>query len=139
MDKVASAKNSKVTVPGLVVELMDAATKFHILHLTVTGSGSYAAHKALNELYDALPGHADDIAEGYQGATGEIPKYPADMPGNVCAPAMSSVKEAISYIEELYDKICKLQDAITYSEIINDLDTIKSTLNSAKYKLKFLS
>lgn len=138
MDKVASAKG-KVTVPGLVVELMDAATKFHILHLTITGPGSYAAHKALNELYDALPGHADSIAEGYQGATGEIPKYPADMPSNVCAPAMSSVKEAISYIEELYDKICKLQDAITYSEIINDLDTIKSTLNSAKYKLKFLS
>lgn len=138
MDKVASAKG-KVTVPGLVVELMDAATKFHILHLTVTGPGSYAAHKALGDLYDALPGHADTIAEGYQGATGEIPKYPADMPGNVCAPAMSSVKEAISYIEELYNKVCRVQDAITYSEIINDLDTIKSTLNSAKYKLKFLS
>ena len=90
-------------------------------------------------MYEALPDHADAIAEGYQGATGEIPKYPADMPAHVCAPQMSSVKEAISYIEELYDKICKLQDAITYSEIINDLDTIKSTLNSAKYKLKFLS
>ena len=138
MDKVASAKG-KVTVPGLVVELMDAALKFHILHLTITGPGSYAAHKALNELYDALPGHADSIAEGYQGATGEIPKYPADMPSYVCAPAMSNVKEAISYIEDLHEKICKLQDTITYSEIINDLDTIKSTLNSAKYKLKFLS
>jgi DNA-binding ferritin-like protein len=138
MDKVASAKG-KVTVPGLVVELMDAATKFHILHLTITGSGSYAAHKALGDLYDALPGHADDIAEGYQGATGEIPKYPADMPSNVCAPEMTTVKEAISYIEELHSKISKLQDTLTYSEIINDLDTIKSTLNSAKYKLKFLS
>ena len=138
MDKVASAKG-KVTVPGLVVELLDAALKFHILHLTITGPGSYAAHKALNKLYDALPGHADDIAEGYQGATGEIPSYPADMPSYVCAPEMTSVKEAISYIEELYTKICKLQDTITYSEIINDLDTIKSTLNSAKYKLKFLS
>jgi DNA-binding ferritin-like protein len=138
MDKVASAKG-KVTVPGLVVELMDASTKFHILHLTITGPGSYAAHKALNELYDALPGLADNIAEGYQGATGEIPKYPADMPANVCAPAMSSVKEAISYIEELHSKISKLQDAVPYTEIVNDLDAIKSTLNSAKYKLKFLS
>ena len=137
MDKIPS--KSKITVPGLVVELMDAALKFHILHLTVTGPNSYAAHKALNELYEALPDHADAIAEGYQGATGEIPNYPADMPAHVCAPAMSSVKEAISYIEELYDKICKLQETLTYSEIINDLDTIKSTLNSAKYKLKFLS
>ncbi len=138
MDKVVSAKG-KVTVPGLVVELMDAGTKFHILHLTITGPGSYAAHKALNDLYDALPGHADDIAEGYQGATGEIPKYPADMPSYVCAPEMTTVKEAISYIEELHSKISKLQDTLTYTEIINDLDAIKSTLNSAKYKLKFLS
>ena len=46
MDKIPS--KSKVTVPGLVVELMDAALKFHILHLTVTGPNSYAAHKALN-------------------------------------------------------------------------------------------
>jgi DNA-binding ferritin-like protein len=138
MDKVASAKG-KVTVPGLVVELMDAGTKFHILHLTITGPGSFAAHKALNELYDALPDHADTIAEGFQGATGEIPDYPAEMPSYVCAPEMTTVKEAISYIEELHSKISKLQDTLTYSEIVNELDNIKSTLNSAKYKLKFLS
>ena len=137
MDKIPS--KSKVTVPGLVVELMDAALKFHILHLTITGPGSFAAHKALNDLYDALPDHADTIAEGYQGATGEIPKYPADMPSYVCAPEMTTVKEAISYIEELHSKISKLQESLPYSEIVNDLDTIKSTLNSAKYKLKFLS
>lgn len=133
MDKVASAKG-KVTVPGLVVELMDAATKFHILHLTITGPGSYAAHKALGDLYDALPGHADDLAEGYQGASGKLLDYE-----EVCAPMMSTVKDAINYIEELTNKVSKLQDAVTYSEIVNDLDTVKSTLNSAKYKLKFLS
>lgn len=138
MDKVASAKG-KITVPGLVVELMDAATKFHILHLTITGPGSYAAHKALNELYDELPDLADTVAESYQGATGEIPNYPADMPSNVCAPVMTTVKEALSYIEELHNKVCKLQDVVTYSEINNELDNVKTTLNSAKYKLKFLS
>lgn len=132
MDKIPS--KNKVTVPGLVVELMDAATKFHILHLSVTGPGSYAAHKALNELYDALPGHADDIAEGYQGASGKLLDYE-----EVCAPMMATVKDAINYIEELHDKISKLQDAVPYSEIINELDNIKTTLNSAKYKLKFLS
>jgi hypothetical protein len=57
----------------------------------------------------------------------------------VCAPEMTTVKEAISYIEELHTKISKLQDTIQYSEIVNELDNIKSTLNSAKYKLKFLS
>ena len=113
---------------------MDAATKFHILHLTITGSGSYAAHKALNELYDALPGLADAVAEGYQGATGTIPDYP-----DVSAPRLGSVKDAINYISQLHDKISRVQDGCDFSEIVNDLDNIKSALNSAKYKLKFLS
>ena len=61
------------------------------------------------------------------------------MPASVCAPAMSTIKDAISYLEDLHAAICNLQTLISYSEIVNDLDTIKSTLNSAKYKLKFLS
>ncbi len=132
IDKMQKA--SKINVGSVVVEMLDAANKFHILHLTVTGPGSYSAHKALNELYESLPGQADTIAEGYQGVTGEILDYP-----EVSAPKLKSVKEAISYIEELHDKISKLQDTITYTEIVNDLDAIKSSLNSAKYKLKFLS
>jgi len=31
-----------------------------------------------------------------------------------------------------------LQSKIPFSEIVNDLDTIKSTINSIKYKLLFL-
>ena len=137
IEKMKSSK--KETIPGLVIELMDAGLKFHVLHLTITGPGSYSIHKTLNDLYDALPDHADTIAEGYQGATGEIPKYPADMPPSVCAPAMSTVKEAISYIDQLHAKITRVQEGCEFSEIKNDLDNIKSTLNSAKYKLKFLS
>jgi DNA-binding ferritin-like protein len=137
IEKMKSSK--KETIPGLVIELMDAGLKFHVLHLTITGPGSFAIHKTLNDLYDALPDHADTIAEGFQGRTGEIPKYPADMPPSVCAPAMSTVKEAISYIDELHMKICRIQESCEFSEIVNELDNIKSTLNSAKYKLKFLS
>jgi DNA-binding ferritin-like protein len=133
IDKMKSSK--KESIPALAVELMDAATKFHVLHLTVTGAGSYAAHKALNNLYDALPGLADAVAEGYQGATGTIPDYP----DNISAPTMRSVKDAINYIDQLHTKITRVQDGCEFSEIVNDLDNIKSTLNSAKYKLKFLS
>jgi DNA-binding ferritin-like protein len=136
---VKQTPNASKAVAGFVVELMDASIKFHILHLSITGPGSFSAHKALNDLYEALPDHADTIAEGYQGATGELLKYPADMPSSVCAPAMSTVKDAIAYIGDLHSAICHLQKLISYSEIVNDLDTIKSTLNSAKYKLKFLS
>lgn len=131
LEKVKERKNS---LPALLVEMMDAAKQFHILHLTVTGDGSFAAHKALNELYDALPDLADGLAEAYQGVTGTIIDYP-----DASAPRMKSVKEALAYIEEMHSKISGIQDGMPHSEINNELDNVKTTLNSAKYKLKFLS
>jgi DNA-binding ferritin-like protein len=122
------------TIPELVVELMDASNKLHILHLRVTGNGSYAAHKTLNELYEAFPGHADTIAEGYQGATGKILEYP-----EVTVKPIKTVAEAITYLQGLYSKITSVQQSCEFSEIVNDLDAIKSTINSGVYKLKFLS
>ena len=47
-----------------ITELMNAQISFHKLHLKVTGEGSYAAHKALNGLYDAIPDLADTLVEG---------------------------------------------------------------------------
>lgn len=118
----------------LVVEMMHAGTKLHIAHLLVTGVGSYAAHKALNEIYDALPGHADTLAEGYQGATEKLLNYNS----NVELPQIKTAQEAVSYLRSLYNKISNLQKIMPYSEIVNDLDTIKSDINSVKYKLIFL-
>ena len=106
---------------------MDASNKFHILHLIVTGTSAYAQHKALNELYDKLRELTDQVAESFQGATGEIPKYKF-----VYAPELNSVDQALAYIKKLRDKIHE------QSEIVNDLDAIKTALNSAYYKLKFL-
>lgn len=117
----------------VICEMMNAAVSFHKLHLKLTGVGSYAQHKALNELYDALPGLADSIAEGYQGAAETILNY------TDCAPRMLNTSdEAIAYIREMYDMICALQEIMCYSEVSNELDNVKSTLSSAKYKLLFL-
>jgi DNA-binding ferritin-like protein len=116
-----------------VNELMNAAVSFHQMHLKVTGVGSYAAHKALNELYDALPGHADDLAEGYQGAAEKILQYENSSPI-----ILNSIEESLSYIRNMYGMITTLQAVMPYSEIVNELDTAKSTLNSIKYKLLFL-
>jgi DNA-binding ferritin-like protein len=116
-----------------VSELMNAATSFHKLHLKVTGTGSFAAHKALNELYDALPGHADDLAEGYQGASEKLLAYADASPRS-----LGTVADAIDYLNEMKQMVSSLQAKMPYTEIVNDLDTIKSTLNSAKYKLIFL-
>jgi DNA-binding ferritin-like protein len=116
-----------------VSELMNAGTSFHKLHLKVTGVGSFSAHKALNELYDALPGHADDLAEGYQGAAEMLLSYSETSPR-----VLNTVDDALSYIRDITSMVSNLQSKMPYSELVNDLDTVKSTLNSAKYKLKFL-
>lgn len=116
-----------------VSELMNAATSIHKLHLKVKGTGSYAAHKALNELYDALPGHADDLAEGYQGAAEKLLDYK-----EVAPRTLDSVEDGLDYIREMIKMVSGLQAKMPYSEIVNELDTVKSTLNSTKYKLLFL-
>lgn len=123
-------------VGELGYKLMSAAVTFHKLHLKVTGDGSFSAHKALNELYDALPGHADNLIEGYQGAVERIIECTKEE--NYSNKVCNSVEDALSYIRELVSEITELQTMIPYSEIVNELDTVKSTLNSAKYKLNFL-
>ena len=116
-----------------VTELMNAAVSFHKLHLKVTGLGSYAGHKALNELYDELPEHADDLAEGFQGAAEKLLSYQDTAPR-----ALASVEEGLAYLREMKEMVTGLQNMMPYSEIVNDLDNVKSTINSIKYKLLFL-
>ena len=128
-----AAGNVESQTSACVSELMNAATSFHKIHLKVTGVGSYAAHKALNDLYDALPDHADDLAEGFRGASEKLLEYEESAPK-----ILNSVEDSLSYIRELLQMVNSLQNIIPYSEIVNELDNVKSTLNSAKYKLKFL-
>lgn len=130
---VSAGSSEEKMVAACVSELMNATTSFHKLHLKVKGVGSFASHKALNELYDALPGLADTLAEGYQGASEKILSY-SEVPARV----LNSVEEAVSYLRDIYAMVSNLQSKLSYSEIINDLDMIKSQINSTKYKLLFL-
>lgn len=52
-----------------VLALFNARTAAHVAHLTTT---SYAAHKALNEFYDAVVDIADRYAEAAMGCDGPI-------------------------------------------------------------------
>lgn len=120
-------------VAACVSELMNAGTSLHKIHLKVTGMGSYAGHKALNEIYDAMPEHADTLAEGFQGAAEKLLEYEDIAPRTI-----NSVSEAIAYLREISQMITSLQGIMPYSEIVSDLDVAKSDINSAKYKLLFL-
>ena len=114
-------------------EMMNAATSFHRLHLKVTGDGSYAAHKALGDFYDGLHGHADTLVEGYQGTAEKILTY-TDMPIRT----LDTVSDGVAYLRDMYNSINKLQGMMPYSEIVNNLDLVKDSINSTKYKLLFL-
>jgi hypothetical protein len=120
-------------VASCASELMNARTSFHKLHLKVTGDGSFAAHKALNEIYDALPDFADTLVEGYQGAAEKILTYQETNPRT-----LDTVADGVAYLRDIYAMINKLQGMLPYSEIVNNLDLVKDSINSTKYKLLFL-
>jgi DNA-binding ferritin-like protein len=131
--ETSSTSSLEKMTAACVTELMNAAVSFHKLHLKVTGIGSHASHTALNELYDALPDHADTLAEGFQGASEKLLECIDTAPR-----MLSDVPSAIVYLREMHTMVTTLQSKMPYSEIANDLDNIKSTINSIKYKLIFL-
>lgn len=108
-------------------------TSIHQLHLKVSGPGSYAAHKALGDFYEGMPDLIDAVAEQYQGAREKLLDIPASE-----SYKCGSVPEAISHMKELYNEIVELQKIMPFSEIVNQLDEMKSLIASTKYKLMFL-
>ena len=79
--KIKTKTKEKVESNG-VAEFIDciftSAVILHKMHLQTKGVGSYAQHKALNEIYDALPDFGDSLAEKYQGYQGRIiENYPS--------------------------------------------------------------
>jgi len=118
---------------ALMCDLLEAVTTVHKSHLKITGEGSYAAHKAMGEFYEEIGGLADGLIEGYQGLTETLLEL-----GPCEAFSCSSAKDCVKYLNALYTKVDAVQAVCTYSEINNDLDNVKSLINSTKYKLIFL-
>lgn len=120
----------------LVAELLNASVLTHKLHLKVTGAGSYAQHKALNEFYDTIKDQADSLAEQYQGHKMVILNTDKALMSTY---VLISVDDCLDYLEKLYNLISEVQSMMTCSSIINEMDELKSTINSTKYKLNFLT
>ena len=129
--KLVTPQDSKSTAMSvLIAELLHGATKTHMTHLKTE---SYAAHMALGGFYEAVPELADAVAEQYQGVTEKLLDFPS-----VSVSPINTVDEAINYMRGLHMKITDVQATCSYSEIINELDVIKSCINKTKYKLLFL-
>ena len=120
-------------VASCVSELMNARTAFHKLHLKITGTGSFAAHLALGDFYDKIGDLADSIIESYQGCTEKILTLQTPQQTK-----LDSVDQALEFLRDMYKKVDQIQTVCQYSEINNDLDNVKTLINSTKYKLIFL-
>ena len=117
----------------LIAHAQSMTISLHQLHLKVSGPGSFAAHKALGEFYESMPDLVDSIAEQYQGAREKLLDIPPVEPYKC-----GSISEALSHLKELYNQINDLQKLMPFSEIVNQLDEMKSLIASTKYKLMFL-
>jgi DNA-binding ferritin-like protein len=118
---------------ALVSEMLNSGTSIHRLHLKVNGIGSFSAHKALGDYYEAITGHADNLAEQYQGARESLLDIPVTTPLK-----LDTVDAAVAHLREMTAKVNALQRIMPFSEIVNQLDEAKSLIDSTKYKLLFL-
>ena len=119
---------------AMIAHAQALTVSMHQLHLKISGPGSFSAHKALGEFYEGMPGLVDAVTEQYQGAREKILDIPS-VPAIKCG----SVQEALGHVKELYNEISDLQKIMPFSEVVNQLDEMKSLIASVKYKLMFLN
>ena len=119
----------------LISTLMASRDQAHIFHWQVTGQGSYAMHKALNDYYDEIPDLTDGLVESYQGKHGIVKGYvPAEQFDEFDSTNVIKYFKALAlFVERAYDK---LDAKDTY--ILNQLDNVKELIYSTIYKLENL-
>lgn len=120
-------------VKELIYDALAMAALTHHWHLTVTGSGSYAAHAVLGDIYQYCHEIADTLGEQIQGAGEELP----------------SARKAISIPFQAFEikAACRTLDAFAknFEEVdgppwlANVAQEIQGTLYGHLFKLKRLS
>lgn len=116
----------------LISKLLHGVTAAHMLHLQAKGPGSFAAHKALGNLYEELGELTDSLAEECMGVHGVIDSFPAEK--------FTPPKNAVDFVEELYRYVTNNRSQIgSESHLQNTVDSILSLFASTLYKLKNLS
>ena len=111
-------------------ELFRARDITHIEHLQAKHWGG---HMALNELYEALEDHIDNVAEL------RLARGPVDIKVN---PIPSQVN-VLKYLEDELDPMVTMaktqMDKKGYNDISAEIDMIKTNIMKAVYKLKNLT
>jgi hypothetical protein len=113
------------TIESFLGELFMYRNLIHLAHLNTQ---SFAAHMALNDLYEGLLGHVDNLAETAQ----------TDTLLNIIVPGCSTADANVSCATQLLECVRNKRYVFPYSFQQNICDEIESLTSSAIYKLKFL-
>jgi hypothetical protein len=128
--QIVKPANKNVKVSDFFGKLFQIRDQIHLTHLNISGIGSYASHKALNEFYDGILDLTDSLIESYQGKYGIL---------DISVP-MSEKVDAIEAIENLVRLVDGGSVYIMFKEtwIQNQLDEISTLAYQTLYKLKNL-
>jgi len=108
--------------------LFEVTTQAHISHLQ---TNSYAAHKAMNELYDGLPDLLDRFVEAYQGFYGKIVEHKTNM-------TIQNNIDFLSYLTKKHQEVEGMRIHFSKGSLLQIMDDICELMASTIYKLKFL-
>lgn len=114
-----------ISVANALGTLMAFRDAFHIAHLK---TGSYSAHKALNELYEGILDLTDSFIESYQGIYGLQ---------NIST-SSSAYEDPVTLTQKVYDYIDRIRPLFQESWLQNQMDEMQQLLASGLYKLKNL-
>ena len=114
----------------LFAKLFEARDYFHLAHLKMTGGGSYAGHKALNEAYDGILDLVDGMVESYQGIYGFI---------DIQIPTAIYDNEPVEYLQNLRAFVASKRDFFADEPWMqNEIDEVQKLIASTLYKMKYL-
>ena len=122
-----SGMDKKAEIAKFIGVLMMSRTAAHLMHLK---TGSYAEHKALNDLYDGIVEFLDSFAEAAQGEFGKLDIPYVNMMGSVDTPS----KTVASHLKTLE----KLGEGCSQGYLKNIVDEIVALYRSTLYKLNEL-
>jgi hypothetical protein len=126
--------NSKSTTSPAAVFISTLFLARDLSHRAHLRTKSFAAHKALDDFYNAIVGLADSFAEAYQGMYGIM-----DIPFTAPSSGNNIDIEIISILESQLDYINASRGSFTdYSPLQNIVDEICTLYLSTLYKLKYL-
>lgn len=128
---ISTQINKPTNKPGeFFGKLFQIRDQMHINHLRITGTGSYAGHKALNEFYDGILDLTDGLIESYQGKYGILD---LSIPASTKTEPITTLKELVSLTDN--GNVYKM---FKETWIQNQLDEISTLAYQTIYKLENL-